>query len=70
MTEGRRLLLLALARTSIRYMAARCRVKPSTVYNWRSGQSIPSRRARLLLRDNYGIPPQSWKRLLNGDRCR
>jgi hypothetical protein len=60
MTEGRRLLLLALARTKIRYMARRCRVTENAVYNWRSGHFVPGPRCRNLLEKIYGIPADTW----------
>lgn len=62
MTEGRRLLLSLLARprTKVCYVAARCRVRPSTVYNWMAGRFVPCTKCRKLLHMNYGIPPDAW----------
>lgn len=60
MTDGRRLLLLALARTSIRYMALRCRVTEAAIYHWSAGHNRPGPRARRALEKNYEIPTGSW----------
>lgn len=60
MTEGRRLLLLVLQRTTGRDVAARCRVTPCRVSAWISGRTKPSPAARAALERNYEIPPPSW----------
>ena len=60
MTEGRRLLLLALARTTVRYMALRLGVSVDAVYHWRAGHNRPGPRPRKLLEKIYGIPSSSW----------
>lgn len=60
MTKGRAALLRALRRTRVVYVAARCEVTPSAVYNWVAGRYVPSRRSRLALEVNYGIPVESW----------
>ncbi len=60
MTEGRRLLLLALARTTIRYMARRLGVSADAVYHWRAGHNRPGPRPRKLLENIYGIPASGW----------
>lgn len=62
MTEGRRLLLLVLQRTTGRSVASRCRVTATRVSAWASGRTKPSPEARLLLEQNYTIPPATWDR--------
>lgn len=59
-TRGRVALLRILTRTEARFIAARCRVSEGAVYHWTSGRRRPSETARLLLRENYGIPLDSW----------
>jgi transcriptional regulator with XRE-family HTH domain len=59
-TEGRRLLLAVLRRTTVEYVARRCRVTPDAVYRWTSGLNNPGPRARRSLHDNYQIPLESW----------
>jgi hypothetical protein len=61
-TQGRRELLLVLRRTEVVYVAARCRVSPSAVYNWTSGLRRPSPAARRLLEASYRIRPEAWDR--------
>lgn len=58
--SGRRLLLAVLQRTRGIYVAARCRVHPSRVSRWVSGEDVPSPKARELLFANYGIPVDAW----------
>jgi transcriptional regulator with XRE-family HTH domain len=61
MTEGRRLLLAVLQRTTVEYVARRCRVTPGAVYQWTSGNNNPGPRARRALHDSYQIPVESWR---------
>jgi transcriptional regulator with XRE-family HTH domain len=60
MTEGRRLLLAVLSRTTAEYVARRCRVTRGAVYQWTSGRNNPGPRARRALHHSYQIPPESW----------
>jgi transcriptional regulator with XRE-family HTH domain len=60
MTRGRRALLRILERTRAYHVAARCRISEATVSRWRSGEKSPGPKARLALRDNYGIDPKEW----------
>ena len=62
MTEGRRLLLALLQRTTARRVAARCSVSASTVSRWAAGATLPNERARRALAgaSSYGIPAESW----------
>lgn len=62
-SQGRRLLLAVLQRTSAREVAARCRVAHSCVSEWSSGDAAPSQRPRLSLAEIYGIPRDAWERL-------
>jgi hypothetical protein len=61
MTEGRAELLRVLLVTHARYVAARCRVTSSAVYNWTSGRRRPCARCRRALR-SYGIALEAWDR--------
>lgn len=60
MTRGRRLLLALLQITTAREVAARCRVTPSCVSKWVSGEKTPGPRARVKIADLYGIAPEAW----------
>ena len=64
MTEGHKALLAVLSKTRVEFVAARCRVGRSAVYNWTSGRRRPSRAARAELERSYGIPPDAWDRYL------
>ena len=59
-SRGRAHLLKVLERTRVEYVAARCRVTASAVYNWTSGRRTPCRRVRKLLSVTYRIPAKSW----------
>lgn len=59
-TSGRQLLLVVIARSSAREVAARCRVHESRVSQWASGVTRPSAPARCTLAIVYGILPASW----------
>jgi hypothetical protein len=61
MTEGRAVLLRVLLVTHVRYVAKRCRVTRSAVYNWTAGRRRPSTRCRKALR-SYGIAVEAWDR--------
>jgi ribosome-binding protein aMBF1 (putative translation factor) len=60
MTLGRRALLNVLQRTVGVEVAARCRVSPSCVSEWASGQARPSKRAQRALERIYGIAESAW----------
>ena len=57
---GRRALLSVLQKTRVIYVAARCRVSPSTVSRWASGERIPSTCHREVLASVYGIRASEW----------
>ena len=61
MNEGRAALLRVLRRTRVEYVARRCSVSRSPVYNWLSGRRTPSKRNRISLRVNYRIPLNAWE---------
>jgi hypothetical protein len=60
MNDGRRALLAVLQCTKAIYVAARCRVTLSAVYNWTAGRCTPNAWARAALFASYGIPPSAW----------
>lgn len=68
MTRGRAALLRVLRRTEVRFVAARCRVQPTAVYNWLSGRRRPRRAQRALLEVNYRIEPSWWDELASTAR--
>ncbi|WP_434042252.1 MULTISPECIES: hypothetical protein [Sorangium] len=41
-------------------IAARCGVSRSTAGHWRTGHAIPRDQVKVVLRDAYGIPIDSW----------
>ncbi len=62
MTEGRAALLRVLLRTRAVYVARRCRVTTSAVYNWCAGRRRPSKRCRRELERSYRIAAGAWDR--------
>lgn len=62
MNQGRVALLRVLRRTRVEYVARRCRVSRSAVYNWLSGRRTPSKHNRQMLRVNYRIPLCAWEK--------
>lgn len=70
MTLGRRALIALFVRTKARYIAARCGVSLSAVYNWRAGIRRPNQRAKRALTVNYGIPCCAWAKRASSTRFR
>lgn len=60
MSEGRKLLLAVLERTSVLFVAARCGVTIGAVKHWRAGRNGPGPRSKRELFRSYGIPIDSW----------
>lgn len=58
------MLIALLQRTKAYFVAGRCRVHPSQVSRWASGERAPGPRARELLErgSGYGIPAAAWDR--------
>lgn len=56
-SDGRRALLAVLQRTKAAHVAARLRVRPSTVTRWASGQANPTPAHAAKLVEIYGIGP-------------
>lgn len=57
MSDGRRALLAVLQKTKAVHVAARLRVRPSTVSRWATGESVPSAVHAAKLQQIYGIGP-------------
>ena len=60
MNRGRAALLRVLTRTRVEYVAARCEVTRSAVYNWLAGRRRPNVKARRALLSSYRIPFDDW----------
>lgn len=59
-SRGRRHLVHVLQFTTAREVARRCRVHPSQVTRWASGETRPSAAAREALDRVYGVASGSW----------
>jgi len=62
MTRSRHVLIVVLQRTSGVTVAARLRVRPSTVTRWVNGECVPNAIHAKKLEMIYGVPSAQWCR--------